>query len=317
MGVFHFQLHAQHQPTAPDIFHLGHSFQLFFEIRALFQNALQKPGIVYPAEHYPGPGTSDGVAAKCGALHTGLQNISQFFTHQAGTDGQPACQRFGRGHHIRLNIIPLISVERAGTAHACLHFVHHQQYIPLLTQLCQALYKVLSHRDDAAFALNHFQQHGAHGTIHQLFDSRQVSGLSVQEAFRQGQKVLVESLLTSGGQCCQGAPMEGIHQGYDLVGVPLFPILPGHLHSAFIGFRSGIAKKRFRHTGSLAQFFRQSCVLGAVIIIAHMLDFPRLLRHSGNPFRIAVAQGVHPDAGGEIDVFFPLHIPGTSVFAFY
>ena len=127
----------------------------------------------------------------------------------------------------------------------------------------------------------------------------------------------MEALLAGGGQGGEGAAVEGVDQSDDLGGAPLFPVFAGHLDSALVGLGAGVAEEGLAHARGLAQRLGQGGVLRAVVVVAQVLDLPGLLRYGGGPLRVAVAQGVDPDAGGEVDVLLPFRVPGPGVFALY
>ena len=143
VGVLLFKLHAQHQAPAPDVLHLGHGLQLFPEVGALLQHALEEIRLRHPAHHYPGGGAGNGVAPKGGAVLAGLQDVPQPFADQAGAHGKAPGNALGAGDHIRLDAVPLVGEEAPRAADAGLHLVNEEEDILLPAQLGQALYKAL------------------------------------------------------------------------------------------------------------------------------------------------------------------------------
>ena len=158
-----------------------------------------------------------------------------------------------------------------------------------------------------------FQHHGADGAIQKGPDAFQVPGFGVEEALCQGKEILVEPFLPGGSQGGEGAAVEGVVQSDDLVSAPLLAVLAGYLDSALVGLGAGVAEKGFRHAGGLGELLGQGGVLRAVVVVAQVLDGARLARHSLDPLRVAVSQGVDADACGEVDVFLAVHIPGPGV----
>ena len=71
-------------------------------------------------------------------------------------------QPFGQWHHIRFNARPLVGKPLAGSAHATLNLVNHQQPVPLIAQ-CTHLFEVIHvHGVHAPLALNGLEKHGDH-----------------------------------------------------------------------------------------------------------------------------------------------------------
>ena len=123
----------------------------------------------------------------------------------------------------------------------------------------------------------------------------------------------MEIRLASGRQSGQGAAVEGVNQGDNFIGAPLLPVLAGYFNGALVGLGAGVAEESLGHARGLGELLGQGGVLRAVVVVAHVLDFPSLLRHGGGPLRVAVAQSVDADARGEVDVFLAVHIPGAGV----
>ena len=118
---------------------------------------------------------------------------------------------------------------------------------------------------------------------------------------------MVEHLLAGGGQGGQGAAVEAVHQADDLIAalaVGVAAVLAGRLHGAFVGLGTGVGKEHLVKAGALAQGLAGV----GVVQVGGMLQLARLLAHGGHPVRVAVAQAVHADAAGEIQIFLAVKI---------
>src|ERR1700675_3951814 len=82
---------------------------------------------------------------------------------------------------------------------------------------------------DAAFALNGLDEDGAGLIVDQLARRFEVAEGSVLEAGQHGIQALVVFRLTGGTEGAEGAAVEGVDGGNDLVAPARFAVQPGHL----------------------------------------------------------------------------------------
>ena len=179
---------------------------------------------------------------------------------------------------------------------------------------------VLVQRAHAALALHHLHDDRAGGGGHGFEESLVIVGRGVGKALVEGAEVVVEHLLTGGSQGGQGAAVEAVHQADDLIAalaVGVEAVLAGRLHGAFVGLCAGVGKEHLVKAGALAQGFGQLAAGVGVVQVGGVLQSARLLAHSGHPVRVAVAQAVHADAAGEIQIFLAVKIGDVHPFALF
>ena len=88
----------------------------------------------------------------------------------------------------------------AGAANAGLHLVHQQEPIPLLAQLRQFVHILPLHGEDTALSLDQLQQYGADIVSRRRLEGIHITRLRIPEALVKGEKVVVENVLSGGGE---------------------------------------------------------------------------------------------------------------------
>ena len=214
----------------------------------------------------------------------------------------------------------LAAQEGAGAAHAGLHLVHDEHKVFFVTELAHGLHIVRVQRHHAALALNEFQHHGAGVAVHQLLQRFHIARRSIQEALVEGAEVVVEHLLTGGGQGGDGAAVEAVHQrddGIAALAVVVEAVLAGRLDGALVGLGAGVAEEDLAHAGALAQLFGQLAAGGGVVEVRRMLELVGLFGHGLGPVHITVAKAVDADAAGEIQILLALRALGVQAVALF
>ena len=296
---------------------MRHAFEPPAQVFAFFSDRLQKAGLHHRFEYHPAARTDNRIAAEGGAVHAGGQYIFQFFAAQASADRQPAAQSLGKRDHIRLHAGVLNRQEFTGTACAGLHFIDHQQYVVFRTQCGSRLQIGGVERDYAAFALHAFQQNSADGGIHGIFECADVASLHVAEAFGEGIKIPMKSLLAGRGQGGHRTAVEGVDQRDDrctAFAVMIEAVLAGELNCAFVRLGPRIAQKCPAHPRRPAQFTGKLCLHRIVIQVGGVLQRGGLICHRFRPGGVGIAEGIYSDAAAEIDVFLSLRVDRCGSF---
>ena len=239
-----------------------------------------------------------GAGGQYGCALFGGQNTAQ---RQATGDA------FGEGDHIGLDVKLLVGKQGAGPADTGLDLVHQQQPVLLLAELGQSLDHSLVQRAHAALALDQLHHDGAHVIAPLSLDALQ-GGVGVAEVLHEGEEVGVVVGLTGGGDGGHGPAVEGVVQGDDgaaALAVFVKAVLPGQLDHGFVGLCAGVAKEHLVHARAGAEFFRQLGAGLGVVEVGDVTQILNLLGDGADPSRVAVAQGIDPDAAGEVDVLFP------------
>ena len=214
----------------------------------------------------------------------------------------------------------LAAQEGAGAAHAGLHLVHDEHKVFFVAELAHGLHVVRVQRHHTALALNEFQHHGAGGAIHQLLQRFDIACRSIQEALVEGAEVVVEHLLTGGGQGGDGAAVEAVHQRDDrgaVLAVVVHAVLARGLNGTLVGLGTGVAKEHLAHAGALAQLFGQLAAGRGVVKVRGMLQLVGLLGNGLGPVQITVAKAVHANAAGKIQILLALGACGAQAVAFF
>ena len=189
-----------------------------------------------------------------------------------------------------------------------------------VAELAHGLHIVRVQRHHAALALNEFQHHGAGVAVHQLLQRFHIACRSIQEALVEGAEVVVEHLLTGGGQGGDGAAVEAVHQRDDrgaVLAVVVHAVLTGGLDCTLVGLGTGVAEENLAHSGALAQLFGQLAAGGRVVEVGGVLQLMGLLGNGFGPVQITVAQTVDTDAAGKIQILLAFGPDGTQAVAFF
>ena len=214
----------------------------------------------------------------------------------------------------------LAAQEGAGAANAGLDFIHDEDEIFFIAELPDRLNILRVQRHNAALALHQLQHHRAGMAVHQLGQRLQVARRGVEEALVEGAEVVVEHLLTGGGQGGDGAAVEAVHQrddGIAALAVVVEAVLAGRLDGALVGLGAGVAEEDLAHAGALAQLFGQLAARGGVVEVRRMLELVGLFGHGLGPVHITVAKAVDADAAGEIQILLALRALGVQAVALF
>ena len=268
---------------------------------------------VHAVHHHVGTGADHRVAAEGGAMGAGAHALGHLFVHQHCADGQAAAQTLSQRDHVRLE-------EGAGAAHAGLHLVHNEHQIFFIAELAHSLHIVGVQRHDAALALDEFQHDGAGVAVHQLLQRLDIPRRGVQEPLIEGAEIVVEHLLTGGGQGGDGAAMEAVDQRDDrgaVLAVVVHAVLAGGLDGTLVSLGTGVAEEHLAHAGALAQLFGQLAAGRGVVKVRGMLQLVGLLGNGLGPVQITVAKAVHANAAGKIQILLALGACGAQAVAFF
>ena len=272
------ELDAQHQAQAGDGLHMGQLFQAGPQLGGVLPHTGQE-ALVQTVHHHVGAGADHRVAAKGGAVAAGTHPGGHLLIHQDRADGQAAPQALGQGDDVGPEVELFTGQEGAGAAHAGL---------------------------------------GAGLLVHQLGQRFDVSRRGVDKAVVEGSEVVVEGVLAGGGQGGQGPAVEAVHQGDDLVpalAVVVKAVFPGCLDGALVGLGPRIAEEHLAHAGAAAQPLGQLGAGSGVVEVGGVLELVGLLGNRLGPVQVAVAQAVHPDAAGEVQIILALGTIGVEAVA--
>lgn len=89
-------------------------------------------------------------------------------------------------------------------------------------------------------------------------------------------------------------------------------IFPRQLKGRLVRFSAGVAEEHLVGKGGLHQGFRQLQHRFVGIAIADMPQFRQLTLQDLSQRRVGMAEGVHCDAAGHIDILFPLLVPDAG-----
>ena len=220
--------------------------------------------------------------------------------------GQTARDSLGKGAHIRHNAVLLESKEAARPAHAGLHLVHQQQPVVLLAQSLDSLDVFLVQRQHAALSLHQLQHDGAHIVSGGRLQGLHGVGVRIAEALGKREEILVELILSGGGQRRNRAAVEGVVQrddGGTALAVLVEAVLSRQLDHTLVGLAAAVGKEHVAHAGALAENLRQPGAGLRVKEVGGVAQLFRLRRDGIHPGLIAVAQVADADAACKVDVF--------------
>ena len=245
-------------------------------------------------------------------MGAGGEHIAALFAGHHAAEGQTAGDALGEGHRIGGDAILLEGKQGAGAAHAGLYLINEQQPVPLFTQLGHGRDKGPVQGQHAALPLNELEHHGAHVVAGHRLHAVQVVGIGIAETLGEGEEIVVELVLTGGGEGGQGAAMEGVVQGEDgatALAVFVIGVLPGQLDHGLVALGPGVGEHHVGHARPGAQLLGHLGIGLGVVQVGDVGQLGGLGGHRVHPGLIVIAQGAHADAGGEVDVLLPGHVP--------
>ena len=253
------------------------------------------------------------VAAKGRAVAARLEQRGGFATGYRGTDRHTAAETLGERHHIRHHTVMLEGEHLAGTRHAGLYFIEHQQPAMGVADFTQPLQVSVAANADAAFALHQLRQYGndvAVGigdTAHGLKIVERHSDESGHQRLEAGLNLAA----AGGGQRCHGAAVERFfeHHHCGILDALLVAVVARQLDRRFVGFRAGIAEKHLVHAGgrnnTVGEFF-----LGRDLVDVGGVDqLADLFAQRCDQLRVAVADRVDGHSSECVQVAFALRVP--------
>ena len=233
------------------------------------------------------------------------QHVLRPRADERGADGQPAGQSLGGGHHVRLDAIELVGIQRAGAAVASLHLVDHEQHVPLTAELLQRAHVRDVEHVHTALTLYEFDQHAAHRPVQQALHGRNVVRRRIAKALRERPEVPVHGRLAGGRERGDRPAVEAVLERHEVGprgAIAVAAIFAGDLDGALVCLGAGIAKEDLLHARALAQPLREQRLRAGVILVARVLQPPGLLRHRGRPHRVRHAKRVDRNAGAQVDI---------------
>ena len=238
---------------------MGELFQALPQLFAVLAHPRQE-AVAQPVQHHVGAGADHRVAPEGGTVGAGAHAARHPVVQQDRADGQAAAQALGQGDDVGAQVVLLTGQEGAGAAHAGLHLIHDQHQVPVVAQRTHPQHKGGVQGHHAPLALDQLQHDGAGVLVHQLGQGVQVPGGRIEEAVVEGPEKLMEPVLAGGGQSGQGAAMEAVLQGDDLVpagAVTVKAVFARSLDGALVGLGPRVAKEHLVHAGAAAQALGQ------------------------------------------------------------
>ena len=226
-------------------------------------------------------GAGQGVAAEGRTVRAGAERRGDAVGGKHRADGEAAAQGFRAGQDVGCDAAVLVGEEFAGAPHAGLDFVEYQGGIETVAQFARGLQELGSRRQYAAFALHGFDDDGAGLRGYGLAQCGGVVEGDMDNAFGQRGEVAAVFGLAADGNGKQGAAVEGVGAGDDLVfafAVAVAGVFARQFQGGFVGFRTRIAKEDFVGKGVLGQAFGQCLRGGCGIDVGDVPEFLRLFR---------------------------------------
>ena len=218
-----------------------------------------------------------------------------------------------------MQIVELIGIQRAGAAVAGLHLVDHKDDIVLAAELLDRFQKGLGHGVDAALALDSLKQDARDLVLaDQRLQAIDILRVGIEKSLGQRGKQMMEAVLSRRGKGRQRSAVEALVKGNDIAvlrALGFCGVFARHLDGAFVRLGAGVAEKHLAHSGAGAEDLGKLGTGSGVIKVGGMLKQLCLLGDRFCPYGIAVAEGVDPDAGGHVDVFFAVIVPAQRAAA--
>lgn len=320
-GGFFLEDEADHQAEAADRFHAvgmggGDASEALDEIGAGFAGVLQEILPFDDAEGRQGGGAGQRRAAEGRGVVAGLEDVGEGGGGGGGADGEAAAEGLGHGKGVGLDVVVLPAEPAAGAPDAALDFVAEQEQSALVAELAEAAHEFGGGGEDAAFALDGFDEDGGGLGGEGRADGVEVVEVGVGEAGDQGLEPVLVLRLAGGGHRGEGASVEGIAHGDDaelaLGGAPF----AGEFEEAFVGFGAGIAEEDLAaETGDFGDFRGEAGLDFVDEEVGAVHEAGGLVADGGDDVRVAVAGVADGDAGHAVEVFLAGFIPEAAVLA--
>ena len=236
---------------------------------------------------------------------------------EARPQRKAAADGLGDRHDVGRDADRLIDEQRAGAAHAALHLVEDQQQAVPVADRAQALEESRRHHMDAAFALDRLD-HDRRGLVRDgLLHQIEIAGSDGVEPHVRPQPLHVFRV-ASGEGARQRAAVKGALERDDAIAFGMagnVVVTPRHLEGAFAGFHPGIAEEHGVGKGVGDQPLGQMLLPRHAVEIRGMPQFPCLLGQRRHQSGIGVTEGVHRNAGPEVQITSPVLGEKVATFA--
>ena len=238
-------------------------------------------------------------------MRTGRHAGGGFGGGKHRADRKTAAERLCQRHHVRGDADALVGEEIAGAAHAGLHLVERQQQAVLVAELAQRLEERLRRRAHAALALHRLDQDAGGVRADRLLDRFQIAMRHLVETVHRRAKAFEIFGGAGGGERAEGAAVKRALEGDEAIalGMALGELIAAHdLDHAFHRLGAGIAEEHHVGKALLAQPRCELLAIRALEQVRHVPELCRLLLQRRDQMRMAVAQRVHRDARGEVEI---------------
>ena len=241
-------------------------------------------------EHSVGCGTSQRVAAKGGAMRSGLKKVCVGFGHPDSADGNPPAQAFGHADGVGPDSGCFVGEEVSGTSDPALNFIQNEEYPTFIAECAEFTKKTGFRRKDTTFALNGFDEYRSYGIVDQSLETLNVIELAEAEALQHRAEAGLDLFLWCGSHAAKGASMEGIVGTDDLVAAAFFVIAllatvqTGQFDQSFVGFGAAVAEKDASGACALDESIGQFRLAGDSVKVAAMRQSRGLFLNGPDPF---------------------------------
>ena len=249
-----------------------------------------------------------------------------------GSRGQRIRELFGGQHHADRHAAgePLGERDGIGTRagsgraqkapeapDAGLNLVQEQERAGRVARLAKCFQEARRRRQDAAFALNRLDDHGANVRLHLLLHRVDVAVVDVRHVAELSEALAI--LRRSGHrERAQRAPVKAVVERDD-AGARRFTLgveVPARqLQKRFVRLRAGVAEERAVHLGAPAKLVGEQDVRRVVEVVRRVDDLRGLIADGFDVRRMRVADGVDRDAGAEVEVLLSGGVFDVAAFA--
>ena len=258
-------------------------------------------------------------------MSAGSQHIAALFCRSAGAYRNAACKPLCKGNDVGLDAVVLDGKEFARPADAALYLVTDHKYVFLVAYLADSFYELLVERYNAALALYTFKHYRADTAFVLLKLRHKVGGViggNVHKAAEEREEVVVENVLTRGGERGHRSAVEAVHQRDDnitlgVLAVFVKAVFSCDLDRALVCLGARVAEEYLLHSRKLAELCGKVGLHLGVVVVRGVLDRVSLSAYRICPLFVAVAERVGADARAEVDVLPAVLVNSSAAFALF
>ena len=205
----------------------------------------------------------------------------------------------------------------AHAADAALDLVENQQCIVTVGQFTRLANVFDGHREDAALALDQFDDNAGGAFADYLLEGDFVVGRNEAGAGQQRLKIAAIFFLAGDGKSAQCASVKGILQRDDLefFRIDFVAVRARHFERAFHGLGAGVAEERALQAAGFGEPLGEWALIGVVVEVGGVQQAAGLLADHLHQARVRVAERVYADAGDEVEVALAGWVKNIAAFA--